>query len=416
MRIKAAGLCGIAIGSLTLGLAGAAEAGDSLGAALTGGKVNLDMRYRYENVSDDDTAVPPTKDANASTLRTRLGYTTGSFYDLSAMIEAENITVLGNVLYNNGIPGGKTEYSKVLDPATTEINQAFLGYAGLSDTVMNLGRQRIVLDNQRFIGDVAWRQNEQTFDAFALVNKSLPDATLTYAYLDNVNRVTGDDDPAGDARMSSHVLNASYAGWTIGTLTGYGYLLDYDAASNYGKSTQTWGLRFNGASAMSDSVKLLYTAEYARQSDYGNNPGSYGVDYLLGEIGASFSGVTARYGYESLGSDGRFAVQTPLATLHAFNGWADMFLSTPVNGLVDQYLGVGAKPMDINLAAVYHDFTADKGSSDYGTEWDLMASKTFAKMYTVGVKYASYSADKPAAGFATNVDTNKFWLWGEVKF
>ena len=408
MRIKAAGLCGIAIGSLTLGLAGGAQAGDSIGVALTGGKVNLDMRYRYENVDEDN---PAKQTANASTLRTRLGYTTGSFYDLSAMLEAENTTVVGNELYNDGIPGGNTKYSTVLDPATTEVNQAFLGFAGLSDTVMNLGRQRIMLDNQRFIGNVGWRQNEQTFDAFSLANKSLPDITLTYAYLDNVNRVTGDDDPKGDARMSSHVLNASYAGLGFGTLTGYGYLLDYDAAANYSKSTQTWGLRFAGASDINDSTKLLYTAEYAQQSDYAENTSNYDVDYLLGEIGATFSGVTAKYGYEQLGSDGTHFVQTPLATLHAFNGWADMFLTTPTNGLIDQYLSVGAKPMDINLAAVYHDFSADEGSSDWGTEWDLMGSKTFEKMYTVGLKYATFSTDSTAY-----VDTDKLWLWGEVKF
>lgn len=409
MRIKAAGLCGIAIGSLTLSLASVAQAGDSLGAALTGGKVNLDMRYRYENVDED---TPLRQTAKASTLRTRLGYTTGSFYDLSAMLEAENITVIGDEHYDNGIvPGGKAQYSKVLDPATTEINQAYLGFAGLSGTVMNLGRQRIVLDNQRFIGNVGWRQNEQTFDAFSLVNKSLADTTLTYAYLDNVNRVTGDDDPKGDARMNSHVLNAGYAGLGIGTLTGYGYLLDYDTI-NKTKSTQTWGLRFNGGTPLSDSVKLLYTAEYARQSDYADNPVSYHVTYLLGEFGATISGITAKYGYEKLGSDGTNALQTPLATLHAFNGWADMFLTTPGKGLIDQYLSIGAKQMDINLAAVYHDFGTDKGTSDYGKEWDLMASKTFAKIYTLGAKYASFSSDAAP----TYVDTDKFWVWGEVKF
>jgi hypothetical protein len=30
---------------------------------------------------------------------------------------------------------------------------------------LTLGRQRINLDDQRFVGSVGWRQNEQTFDA-----------------------------------------------------------------------------------------------------------------------------------------------------------------------------------------------------------------------------------------------------------
>src|SRR3546814_12023345 len=40
--------------------------------------------------------------------------------------------------------------------------------------------------------------------------------------------------------------------------------------------------------------------------------------------------------YEVLGSDaGVFAFQTPLATLHKFQGWADLFLTTPSAGVRD---------------------------------------------------------------------------------
>lgn len=399
----------ITIAALAVGAASAVQAADSISAALTGGKVSLDMRFRAENVSDDNTA---TGDATALTVRTRLGYTTGSFNDFSAMLEAENVALIGDENYNSSV-NGNTQYSTILDPDTTEMNQAYLSFAGLSDTVMNLGRQRITLDNHRFIGNSGWRQNEQTYDGFSLVNKSLSDTTLTYAFLSNVNRVVGNESTVGDARMSSHALNANYAGLGIGTLTGYGYLLDYDATTSSGSDTQTWGLRFAGGTDLNDSTKLLYTAEYARQSDYADNTTSYDVDYLLGEIGASFSGITAKYGYEQLGSDGTKSVQTPLATLHAFNGWADMFLSTPATtGLVDQYVSVGGKLMDINLAGVYHDFAADSGGTDYGTEWDLMANQTINKIYTVGLKYATFSADSASS----YVDTDKVWVWGEVKF
>ena len=43
-----------------------------------------------------------------------------------------------------------------------------------------------------------------------------------------------------------------------------------------------------------------------------------------------------RSGYELLGSDGvTVAFSTPLATLHAFEGWADKFLATPAAGITD---------------------------------------------------------------------------------
>ena len=41
-------------------------------------------------------------------------------------------------------------------------------------------------------------------------------------------------------------------------------------------------------------------------------------------------------GYEVLGADDGAALtsfQTPLATLHKFQGWADKFLTTPPNGI-----------------------------------------------------------------------------------
>ncbi len=427
MRIKAAGLCGIAIGSLTLtlGLAGVAQAENSFGAALTGGKVSMDLRYRFEQVDQSGNGL---KTANASTLRTALGYTTGSFYNFGAMVEFENVAVIGSENYNSSV-NGKSTYSKVVDPKGSEVNQGYLSYAGLDATTLQLGRQRLTLDNHRWVGNSGWRQNEQTFDGFTAVNKSLPDTQLTYGYISNVNRVSGDDAVDGNARMKSHLLNASYAGVPYGTITGYAYLLDYDksAAFSQALSTQTLGVRFAGKHRIGEGVDLLYTAEYARQSDSAHNPASYDVNYILGEFGATMSGITAKLGYEKLGSttgsDGNvYAVQTPLATLHAFNGWADMFLTTPTKtaagtgGLIDEYLNVGAKPADVQLNLVYHNFKSDQGSLTYGTEWDAMVSKTWEKKYTLGLKYAAYSADKPASGFATNFDTNKGWLWGEVKF
>src|SRR3546814_3293516 len=74
--------------------------------------------------------------------------------------------------------------------------------------------------------------------------------------------------------------------------------------------------------------------------------------------------------------NGVVAFQTPLATLHAFNGWADRFLSTPGNGLEDIYVGVGGKHGQWNWQALWHDFSADRGGADYGTELDAQDRKS----------------------------------------
>src|SRR3569623_560017 len=349
-------------GGLAMALAAPfAQAADTPSAALTGGKVSLDVRYRYEHVSQGNAL----KEADASTVRSRLGYTTDTYRGLGAMLEFENISLVGDENYNSG-GNGKTQYSVVTDPKGTEVNQAYLSFGGLPATSVKFGRQRIVLDNQRFIGNVGWRQNEQTFDALSFVNKSLRKTTLTYAHISNVNRIAGTD-----ADMSSDLFNANYAGWAAGALSAYTYLLDY--ATTPAASTATYGLRFTGATALNTDAKLLYTAEFAQQSDYADNPASFDLNYLFAELGGSLRGITGKLGYEVLEGNGTQSVQTPLATLHAFNGWADQFLVTPAAGLEDKYLGVGSTAWGDEWLAVYHDYSANHGGADYGTELNFQA-------------------------------------------
>ena len=377
----------------------------SLAEAVTSGKAALDLRYRFEMV--DQTGV--SKKAKASTLRTRLNYATGSYHDTSAFVELDDVSVVGSTQYNDatGLSSAKIEYPVVADPTGTEVNQAYLGYAGLAETTIKYGRQRLILDNARFIGNVGWRQNEQTYDAVTLVNKSLPVTTVAYGYVNNVNRIFGEDSTKGDIDTHAHLINLSYSGLTAGKLSVYGYLLDL--VNTPTASTKTFGARFSGSAPVAADTKALYTVEYAKQSDYKGGAATIDATYTLVEVGAAKYGVTAKLGHESLGGDGVYGFSTPLATLHAFNGWADKFLATPASGLIDTYLNVSGKVSGVKLMAVYHDFKADSGSASYGTETDLLAAKKFGN-YTLLAKYATYSADT----FAT--DTNKFWFMGQATF
>lgn len=397
-----------------LALVPAAHADDSITEALTTGKVSANLRYRYETVNENNNGKLA---AAASTVRLRLGYETGEYDGFSAMVEAEHLSALGGKGYNS-LANGKTAYSVIADPEFTEMNQAYLSYSGFARTKIKYGRQSIVLDNQRFIGDVAWRQNEQTFDAFSAVNESLPDTRVTLAYISNVNRVFSDNAlaasgaAAGNFRMKSPLINVSYKGLSLGEVVGYGYFLDFGLpAANYANSTETYGLRLKGSTAKGENT-LLYTAEYATQSSYKDNPVNYRVAYTLLEGGVDIKSADFKLGYEVLGSNGTKSFSTPLATLHAFNGWVDMFLATPATGLQDTYLSAGTTLANIKLGATYHDFKADSGGARYGTEWDLMASRAIGKNYLIGAKYGSFSS----ASAPARVDTDKFWLWAEAKF
>ncbi len=377
---------------------------ESLSDMFAEGTAYVDGRYRYEFVDQDDF----TKDAKASTLRTRLGFETAKLHGIAAHLEVEDIQEIGNDNYNSTI-NGHTDRPVVADPDGTEINQAYLGYYNIPDTSVTFGRKHIVLDNHRFVGDVGWRQNNQTYDSATLTNTTIPDVTLFYSYILNVNRIFGDDSASGDFNSDIHLFNAKFSGCPMGDFTTYAYLLDFENDAP-ALSTTTFGGRFDGKYEVSEDANLLYDLEYAYQSDYEGNTSDYNVHYWHGEAGVSTLGLTVKGGFESLGSDngGTNAFTTPLATLHKWNGWADKFLTTPPTGLEDAYASVSYKVNGIHeavddtaLAVIYHSFSAEEGSADYGTEWDVDLTRKFLENYMFGVRYANYNTD----GFAT--DTQK---------
>ncbi len=362
--------------------------GDGVPSAIRDGKINLNARLRYE-WGDQQTLLP----SHASTVRTRFGFTSAPVSGFQGMLEGEHVQQIGD-LDNYGVPGvqgaGKTV---IADPEATELNQAWLSYSNW-DTTVKGGRQRIVLDNARFVGDVAWRQNQQTFDAVNLVNNSVEDLTLNYSYLWEVNRIFGDDPalPAGlrDFTSDSHLFNVSYSGLPYGKLTAYAYLLAFENSAP--NSTATYGASFSGSQMVADdAVKLGYWIEYAHQTGYRNQatPG-FDADYFRVEGSGTTKGITLGGGYELLGSDGGAkGFTTPLATAHAFNGWADAFLGTPLAGLQDIYAFVGyTLPGKVPVKLVFHQFDSDFGNTDFGHEFDLLAVKSFGKYWKAVAKYA----------------------------
>jgi hypothetical protein len=380
-----------------------------------------DIRYRYETVEQDGPA-PVTEDATASTIRARLGFKTGIYRDFQALFETDIVGKLGDEDYNDG-KNGFTQFPVIADPHTVELNQLWLSWAGIPDSVVKVGRQVINLDNQRFVGSVGWRQNDQTFDAASVENKSIENLALSYTYVRTVNRVFGHEHPQGDWGGNTHLAHATYAFAPWLNIAGYGYWLDFDIAP--ASSDKTYGLRLTGDVPVNDAWTFFYEAEGARQHDHGNNTVDYDESYYLLAPGIKGHGLTFQVGFESLGGNGTTAFQTPLATLHAFNGWADKFLTTPANGLEDAYAkasykvsGIGKWADDTVFDAVYHDFNAENTSADYGTEWDLQASRTFKtekttypfKEWSVSVKYADYNAED------LFTDTQKVWLTVGTKF
>ena len=368
-----------------------------------------DLRYRLETVDQD--GIP--RDATASTLRVKAGVVIGEWNGFSAKIEGEAIANVGAEKFNDTL-NGKVQFPVVADPEDVVLNQAYVRWRHKGKIDAKVGRMAVNLDNQRWIGSVGWRQNDQTLDAAVITLTPVKGVSATYAHAWRVNRIFGPDSPGGIFRNNDvHLFHASYAAPVVGNITAYAYLLDIPAAP--GASSQTFGVRLSGKQDLG-GAKLLYTAEYARQSDYGPNPANFRHDYLLLEPGVSIGPVTAKFGYERLEGDGTTALQTPLATLHAFNGWADKFLGTPANGLRDVYGDIVIKATGPKwlkgtiFRAVYHDYNSTRGSFNYGQEWDFLIVRKIGKHVSLSLKYANYNSDT----FAT--DTKKFWFTTQLKF
>ncbi len=152
-----------------------AASAHGLGYALTHGTIDLSLRPRYEIVQQ-----PGKKQARAFTLRTLLGYETGSYEHLRVLLQLINVAGLVNDY--NSLLNHKTQYPVIPDAAATNVNQAYLSYSGLPATTVRAGRQIIVLNNGRFVGNVDFRQNMQTFDAVSLANHGLRHLALYAAY------------------------------------------------------------------------------------------------------------------------------------------------------------------------------------------------------------------------------------------
>lgn len=381
------------------GLAATPALADDVAYALANGKTYGDFRLRYESVEQDNAA----EDAAALTLRSTLGYRTGSLSGFSATVEFEDVRIVaGEGDYTVGPAGyNPGQYSVIADAETTELDQGFIQYQG-SGVTAKLGRQVLTYDGHRHIGHVAWRQDKQTFDGLSLSYSPSKAVQLNLAYLDQRNRIFAE---AADIDASDVLINASYK-TAYGKWVAYSYMLEDEDTE---LQIDTAGLSFAGATGK--DTKFLYAAEYATQTTEPAAGAEIDTEYLKLEAGVAAKGLTLKLGYELLGSDGgKGGFATPLATLHKFNGWADIFLGTPAAGLEDTYLMLAGKLAGGAWKVFYHDFAADQGDTEHGSEVDVIYSKSFGKHYYAGIKYAAYSAEDTA------VDTDKLWLWVGAKF
>ncbi len=365
--------------------------------ALKDSTVKFNFRYRIEQVNPDnnlDTAL-------ASTLRSRISIQTGKWQltetqHMKALVEYDNVSSLGGETYNSSI-NGLTHYATIADPTGTDLNQAALQYSYSAGGQMTLGRQRLNLLNQRFIGSVGWRQNEQTYDGIRLEQQLNDQWQIDVASLHNANRVFG---PIGSAADLHGRFNLAQLNWKMDPqhlASAFYYDTDFDTLSN--RSSTTSGLDYQGAAAA-----WKWQVSVASQQDAHAASNDYQLHYHRLEGSYSVEKLTIKAWQERLAGDGVNAFHTPFATLHAFQGFADMFLTTPSQGIRENALQISYPLKGIKSSLSYHQFDADVGNAKLGHEVDATASYDYSEKLHVMAKLAFYTAD------SYQVDTQKLWL------
>jgi hypothetical protein len=364
--------------------------------------VDVRVRYEYADIDGLD-------QSNALTIRERLGFKTKKINGFSLLVEGEFTQVpVGD--YNAGAGNQAHPYdpknSPIGDPRTNELNQAYLKYEGY-DTVARAGRQQIVYDKAAFIGDVIWRQNQQTYDAVSFTNKSIDGLTFDYAYIGQVNRIFGSeaDSPltanfsnVQDLKSDIHLFHGIYTGVKGVTLGGYAYLMDFE-------DREGWDNNTFGVSATGDALGLTLYGEFAVQGDAGakNEDTAYYTHFT----------VTKNVGKQAfiLGLEYLDAgLQTPLSTVHAFNGWADAFIGGRVegnhNGLADLYVS-HSMPIFYGMkwTNLVHAYGDSEISADIGWEFNSLLVKKFNDNFTAIAKLGLFESEGDAFVGAKAVPT-----------
>jgi len=375
----------------------------ALGRAITGGSAALELRYRYEWVDQADFDTH----ARASLLRTRLRLESAPANSLGALLEVDDVSAVGVDDYDS-TGNGRTGFPTIADPEGTEFNQAYLAYRRDIGEV-RIGRQRILLGDMRFVGSKPWRQNEQTYDGLRFRWKSTSGLSLDASYVNQINRIFGPEDGRNPADLfgDNLFLRGSHPIAEHHELIAFAYLLDVEAQADFtpgqtvNNSSDSFGIEYRGAFST-----LNLRAAVATQKDAGDSELDYRAAYYVAEVEAPLGGLTLRGAYEVLGAGDGVGFATPLNNGHRYQGWADMFLSTPDDGIEDAWLSVEGSLGPIALTARYHDFRAEASSVVFGTELDLQAEWTINPWLTATLKGAIF--DSQAAD--RYPDTTRAWL------
>ena len=367
-----------------------------------------EARLREEYVEQGGLA----ESSDAVTLRLRTGVQVKA-EGWSALVEAQGTLAIVD-RYFDGLHGSATR-PVIADPQNIALYRAQLQYRGKA-VALTLGRQRISLDDDRFVDAALFRQNAQTYDAVRLEWTGVPHLRVDATYAWQVRTIWGIDgfgvrpSSIGGDNVFVEVSHDS----PVGRITGFGYLASQNdpAYQGFRLSSQTFGARFAGNRPLTAHAKINYKLTYAYQSDWQRNPNRYSARFYLFDLSLDIARFRLGAAYEVTGASNGTAFtsfQFPVGAGIRYRGFTNKFTPTPPDGLRDLYGSVAltvptaGRFRSVTAQAVFHRFESDRLVRHYGNEIDLQLSGKIGR-YTLMARYGEYDPDL----FATR--TRKFWL------
>lgn len=390
----------------------------TVGAEAPSEGLSAELRLRYEQADDS-----VNENANAYTGRLALKWVVGDGM-LRPVVEVEHISAFLGEEYNDGGANRKSQYAVIADPVGTEINQAYVHIGADEPWELLIGRQELIhrpYPWQRYVGTVSWRQNEQTMDAISLRYPFNEKLEFHGAYIINVNRIFGEDNPdptRANFELDGLMLTSKVKVQENIDLDLFLFDLAFDEATTL--SSQTVGFRVDGTWPTNTDFDFLYSGEFAWQQ-----PDTESFDdtsYRMISAGIKTKGHTLKFKSEFLGSGNGNAFRTPLATLHIHQGWADRFLSTPIEGVSNTSINVSGKLSEVKYTLEFNTYSSDEGGYDFGTEFGAMLSYSwpdesrYLAGWSMGGKFTTFSADTGNVDGTSFNDVTKFWFWFQRKF
>ena len=367
-----------------------------------GGNFWLELRPRWNHIEEADKA----ETTRGGTVRIVGGWRSAPWMGFRATVEGIHTDSWGGKHFNDNPADGASEYPLLPDPRHTGVNRAFVQYMNEEGLTVRVGRQRVALDNQRWVSDNDFRQIPQLFDGATVEYGGLAATRLTAGYYGQVRSTSGTTD---DLRLT--VLNAAWNPLPDHALGAFAYFHDQPNSAPFtgfqDESYRVYGVRAEGTVARWGAIELPYVVELARQRPYADGDSRIDARYWRVGAGLSTTQWMLRADYEVRGSnEGVYGLQIPLTNFYGYNGWTLKWFTAPREGLRDGWITARWAVGPVTLYAEQHRFESDFGSLDFGRELDAGVTWDILPNAVLRLQHARYDsgADRVYA------DIRKTWL------